>query len=134
MEAKRYWRAGRGALVGGAIGILAAGVTGGLSLLAGAVGGGAIGGVTGKLTHGSLGLTDEAAAQVKQHLTDGGAALVVLCDDFEVEPTMAQLKAAGGKVQGFGVSAHVLQAIHNHQVDNYRDAQIMDDYTNDLIV
>ncbi|MEZ4557927.1 MAG: DUF1269 domain-containing protein [Caldilineaceae bacterium] len=136
VEAKRYGaaRAGRGALVGGAIGILAAGVTGGLSLLAGAVGGGAIGGVTGKLTHGSLGLTDEAAAQIKQHLTDGGAALVVLCDDFEVEPTMAQLKAAGGKVQGFGVSAHVLQAIHNHQVDNYRDAQIMDDYTNDLIV
>ena len=136
VEAKRYGaaRAGRGALVGGAIGILAAGVTGGLSLLAGAIGGGAIGGVTGKLTHGSLGLTDEAAAQVKQHLTGGGAALVVLCDDFEVEPTMEQLKAAGGKVQGFGVSAHVLQAIHSHQVDNYRDAQIMDDYTNDLIV
>ena len=48
--------------------------------------------------------------------------------------SLGRIKAAGGKVQGFGVSAHVLQAIHNHQVDNYRDAQIMDDYTNDLIV
>jgi uncharacterized membrane protein len=136
VDAKRYGaaRAGRGALVGGAIGILAAGVTGGLSLLAGALGGGALGGVAGKLTHGSLGLTDEAANQVKQHLTDGGAALVVLCDDFEVESTMEQIKAAGGEAQGFGVSAAVLSAIHDKQADNVRFNEIMDDYTNDLMV
>jgi uncharacterized membrane protein len=99
-----------------------------------ALGGGALGGVAGKLTHGSLGLTDEAANQVKQHLTDGGAALVVLCDDFEVESTMEQIKAAGGEAQGFGVSAAVLSAIHDKQADNVRFNEIMDDYTNDLMV
>lgn len=135
VEAKRYGvaRAGRGALVGGAIGILAAGVTGGLSLLAGALGGGAIGGVTGKLTPGSLGLTDDAAEQVKQHLRDGGAALVILCDDFEVEPTMSHIRELGGEAEGFGVAAKVLRAIHDHEVDNYREV-LSGDYTNDLLI
>ena len=66
LEAKRYGagRTTRGALVGGALGVLAAGVTGGLSLLAGALGGGLVGGVTGKLTAGSFGISDDTAEKL----------------------------------------------------------------------
>ena len=125
LDAKRYGaaRTGRGALVGGAIGLLAAGLTGGLSLLAGVVGGGAIGGVTGKLTAGSFGLRDEAVDTIKAQLGQGAAALVVLCDSFEVEPTMAQLTSLGGKAESVGVSTKVLQAIHDAQVNQWRDDQ-----------
>jgi uncharacterized membrane protein len=112
---------GTGALVGGALGVVAAAFTGGLSLLAGAVGGGAIGGVTGHLTKGSFGLTDAVEEKIKTQLTAGSAALVVLCDDYELNPTMDELRKAGGDVHSFGVSSEVLNAIHETNVQHYRE-------------
>ena len=123
LEAKRYGagRTTRGALVGGALGVLAAGVTGGLSLLAGALGGGLVGGVTGKLTAGSFGISDDTAEKLKQHLQDSGAALVVHCDHAELSPTMHELKRLGGTVFSLGVSEKVLNAVHQAQVDAWEE-------------
>lgn len=123
LEAKRYGaaRTTKGALVGGALGLLAAGVTGGLSLLAGAVGGGAIGGVTGKLTAGSFGISDDASDQIKEHLQHGEGAIVVHCDHNELTATMEELKRLGGTVVSLGVSTKVLNAVHQAQVDNWEN-------------
>lgn len=107
----------RGALLGGALGVVAAGVTGGLSLVAGALGGGAIGGVVGKLDKDSFGLSDAAIAQIKKHLEEGGSGLVVLCDGFEVEMTMKELESLGGEPHSFGVSTKVLESIHGAMAD-----------------
>lgn len=130
LHAKRYGaaRTTRGALVGGALGVLAAGVTGGLSLLAGALGGGAIGGVTGKLTAGSFGISDDATASIKQHLEGGGAALVVHCDHDELSATMHQLKSLGGAVVSLGVSTKVLNAVHQAQLDAWEEDQFVTNF------
>jgi uncharacterized membrane protein len=127
LEAKHYGnsRAGRGALIGGAIGIVGAAFTGGLSVLAGTLLGGAAGGAMGKLTAGDLGMTDEYLDEVKAKMSAGNAALVVLCDDDEAEATMAKLEDLGGEAHGFGVSKKVLEAIHNTRADYYADQQEM---------
>ena len=113
-------KTGKGAMLGGVLGLVAAGVTGGLSLLAGAVAGGAVGGVAGKLTHETFGLSKQSMDKIKQHIEKGGAGLVVLCDDYEVEATMKELKNAGGEPHSFGVSTKVLASIHDDQVQEAR--------------
>ncbi len=123
LESKRYGRSStkKGALIGGAVGLLAGVVTGGLSLLGGALVGGLLGGGAGSLAKGSLGLTESAMEDIKQRLQAGGAALVVLADDFEMEPTFEELKKAGGEVQSYGVSAAVLEALSQAKVDNLHE-------------
>ena len=123
LESKRYGGSStkKGALIGGAIGLLAGVVTGGLSLLGGALVGGALGGGAGSLAKGSLGLTDSAMDDIKQRLKAGGAALVVLVDDYEVELTLGELKKAGGEVQSYGVSAKVLETLSQANVDNLHE-------------
>ena len=127
LEAKHYGasRAGRGALIGGAVGILGAAFTGGLSILAGTLLGGATGGVVGKLTAGDLGMTDAYLNEVKAKMSAGNAALVVLCDDLESEPTMAKIEELGGEAHGFGVSKEVLESVNNMRVERYSDKQEM---------
>lgn len=119
LETKKYGssKTGRGLLIGGALGLVTAGLTGGLSLLVGAVAGGAIGGVAGKMSGGSLGLSDSDLAGIQGKLTGGATAVVVLCDDFEVKPTKDELKKAGGDPHSFGVSNKVLQAVHENAVE-----------------
>ena len=136
IDAKRYGsgRTTKGALIGGAIGLVTAGITGGLSLLAGTLAGGAVGGISGKLTAGSFGLTDANAEKIKAHLADGGAAVVVLCDDDEIEPTIEHLEGSGGDAQSFGVSSKVLEAIHQSQVDKMRDDEYLDSLESGNIV
>ena len=70
LETKKYGssKTGRGLLIGGALGLVTAGLTGGLSLLVGAVAGGAIGGVAGKMSGGSLGLSDSDLASIQGKL------------------------------------------------------------------
>jgi uncharacterized membrane protein len=123
LESKRYGKSStkKGALIGGAVGLLAGVATGGLSLLGGALVGGALGGGAGSLAKGSLGLTESAMDDIKQRLQAGGAALVVLVDDFEMEPTFEELKKAGGEVQSYGVSAKVLQALSEVKVEQLHE-------------
>ncbi len=131
LEAKHYGhaRSGRGALIGGAIGIVGAAFTGGLSILAGTLLGGVTGGAVGKLTEGDLGMTDDYLNEVKAKMSAGNAALVVLCDDFEAEPTMAKIEELGGEAHGFGVSKEVLESVHNMRVEHYSDKKQMQNDT-----
>lgn len=88
-----------GLILGAATGILSGGVT----LLGGALVGVASGAVAGALFHKHLGLTDADKQRLEQHLQSGGAAVVVMADDEEVAPTMEELNRLGGKVENYVV-------------------------------
>ncbi len=123
VESKSYGhaRSRKGALIGGAVGLIAGVFTGGLSLLGGALVGGALGGATGAATKGSSGLSNAAMEDVKQRLQAGGAAIVVLCDDHEVDATMHELESAGGKPRTYGISAQVLNALSDTKIQAQHD-------------
>jgi predicted flap endonuclease-1-like 5' DNA nuclease len=55
----------------------------------------------GTLFHKHLGLTDEDKARLEAHLRAGGAAVVVMADDDEVDPAKAELAALGGRVENY---------------------------------
>lgn len=123
VEAKRFTQSKtkRDALIGGAIGLVAGVVTGGLTLLGGALIGGGLGAGYGAATKGTLGLSEDSLADIKEQLGAGRAALVVLCDSFEVESTKDQLRQAGGDPRSFGVSVEVLHAIHDGAQERERE-------------
>ena len=118
--------AGTGAKWGtilGAAGGLAAGVlTGGIGLIPGAIAGLGLGAGTGALFHKRVGLTDEDKARLTKHFEDGGAALAVMADDFEVEPTKAEIYELGGEVENFTIPEEVMNEVADaHEAMN--DAQ-----------
>ena len=90
---------GKGAMVGLGLGALAAVFSGGLTLIPTAVAGAAGGGLVGSLSKKGLGLSDDDLQQLSAQLDGGRAALLVLCDEPEVEATAAQLAASGGTVR-----------------------------------
>ncbi|KPK05599.1 MAG: hypothetical protein AMJ56_15690 [Anaerolineae bacterium SG8_19] len=96
-----------GVILGAATGILSGGVT----LIGGAVAGMAGGAVAGALFHKSLGLSDDDKARLEQHLQSGGAALVVMADEDEVEPTQAELAGLGGQVEDYKVPAETMDQV-----------------------
>jgi uncharacterized membrane protein len=110
-------KAGSGATVGLLIGAVTGLLTGGLSLLGGAVGGSLLGGVVGALSQESIGISEDDLSAISAQLRKGKAALSVLCDDFEVDATVTQLKQAGGDARHFGVSTKVLEALADAQRD-----------------
>jgi uncharacterized membrane protein len=84
----------KGALWGAAIGTAAGILTAGVALIPGLVAGSAGGGLLGSLNHKSLGMSDADHEQLVEKLRNGGAALAVMADDFEVEATEAGLARA----------------------------------------
>jgi uncharacterized membrane protein len=96
-------RAGTGAKWGSALGAAAGILSGGVTLIGGAVAGAAVGVVGGKLFHQSLGLSDEDKARLEQRLSNGGAALVVIAAEDEVQATKDELAALGGEVENYQV-------------------------------
>jgi len=96
-----------GVILGAATGILSGGVT----LIGGAVAGMAGGAVAGALFHKSLGLSDDDKVRLEQHLQSGGAALVVMADEDEVEPTQAELAGLGGQVEDYKVPAETMDQV-----------------------
>jgi uncharacterized membrane protein len=90
---------GKGAKVGLGLGALAAVFSGGLTLIPTAVAGAAGGGLIGSLSKKGLGLSDDDLQALSAQLDGGRAALLVLCDEPEVEATAAQLAASGGTVR-----------------------------------
>jgi uncharacterized membrane protein len=91
--------AGWGTALGAAVGILSGGVT----LIGGALVGAAAGAATGALFHKGLGLSDEDKTRLEDHLKSGGAAVVVMADGDEVDPTQAELSKLGGAVENYVV-------------------------------
>ncbi|MFN8485589.1 MAG: DUF1269 domain-containing protein [Anaerolineae bacterium] len=101
-------KTGKGAKVGAVLGIIAAILSGGTTLIAGVVVGGVAGGVAGSFFKKSLHLTKEEIDALGQELDRGKVAVVVTCDDAEVEPLKQQLTQWGGDVKGYAVPAEAL--------------------------
>jgi uncharacterized membrane protein len=100
--------AGKGAKWGLALGAVTGILSGGITLLGGAVVGGAAGAVGAKLFYKDLGLSDDDRAKMEQRLRQGELALVVMASEAEVAPTQAVLKELGGDVENYQVPEEML--------------------------
>jgi hypothetical protein len=101
-------KTGKGAKVGALLGITAAVLLGGVTLVAGVVTGGLMGGIAGSFFKKSLHLTTNEVQAIGTELDAGRAALVVACQEFEVGPTSAQLTGSGGTVKTYLVPPELL--------------------------
>ena len=90
---------GKGAKIGMGLGVLAAVFSGGLTLIPAAIGGAITGGAVGSLSRQGLGLSDEELQQLRGELDGGRAAILVMCNENEVQATTDYLVAKGGKLQ-----------------------------------
>ncbi len=120
----------------GATGGLAVGVlTGGIGLIPGAIAGMGLGAGTGALFHKRVGLSDADQAKLTKHLHDGGAALAVMADDDEVDPTKAEIALLGGAVEHYTVPDEVMREVaETHEAIAEAQAKVEDhfsDYTDD---
>jgi uncharacterized membrane protein len=102
---------GTGAKWGVALGAVLGILSGGVTLIGGAVAGAAGGAVLGALFHKSLGLSDKDRQRLEAHLKDGGAALVVMADEDEVEPTKAELANLGGTPEDYQVPEKTMEQV-----------------------
>lgn len=111
------WGTILGATGGLATGVMAlAGVlTGGIGLIPGAVAGLAVGTVAGAMFHKRVKMTDEEHARLENHLRNGGAAVAVMADDFEVGPTKAEIASLGGAVESYLIPDDVMEEIEEAQ-------------------
>ncbi len=100
---------GKGAKIGVIAGAIAALLSGGLTLLGGLIGGAALGALGGSLSKQGLGLSEDDLKALAAELNAGHAALLVMCDDSEVEATTAELTTLGGKAQSKPVSDEAVQ-------------------------
>jgi hypothetical protein len=96
-------KTGKGAKVGTVLGIITAVLTGGTSWIVGAAGGAALGGAAGAFFKKSLHLSKEEVQALGQELERGRVAVVVTCDEHEVDATSAKLTQYGGDVKGYAV-------------------------------
>lgn len=101
-------KAGKGAALGLGIGAIAGILSGGMTIVGGLLVGGVIGGALGALFKKSLGLSPEDMQKIANHLEGGLAAVVVMCDDYEVDGVVADLKQSGGTVESFDISSALL--------------------------
>ncbi len=96
-----------GAIAGAALGILSGGVT----LIGGALIGLAAGGAGGSFVHKKIGMTDEDQAKLEQHLKDGGAALGIMMDPDEMEAVVYQLNKLDAEVATYNIPQQVLEDV-----------------------
>ena len=101
-------KTGKGAKVGAVLGITAAVLSGGVTLAAGVVTGGVMGGAAGAFFKKSLHLTTNEVQAIGADLDAGRAAVVVACSEPEVGPTSAQLTGYGGTVKTYLVPPELL--------------------------
>jgi uncharacterized membrane protein len=100
---------GKGAKIGVIVGAITALLSGGITLLGGVIGGAVLGGIGGSLSKLGLGLSEDDLKALAAELDAGHAALLVMCDDSEVEATTAELTTLGGKTQSKPVSDEAVQ-------------------------
>ena len=92
--------------VGAILGVIAAVLSGGISLLGGIVGGGVIG----ALFHKGLGISKDQMAKIDGYLNDGKAAVGVLVKADEVEAVTTKLTELGGMAaESYEVSEEVVE-------------------------
>jgi uncharacterized membrane protein len=91
---------------GAILGVIAAVLSGGITLLGGVVGGGIIG----ALFHKGLGISKEQMAKIDGYLNDGKAAVGVVVKPEEVEAVTAKLTELGGMAaESYEVSDEVIE-------------------------
>jgi uncharacterized membrane protein len=102
--------AGWGTVLGATVGVLSGGVT----LIGGALVGAAAGAVGGHFFHKGIGLTDADKSQLEDKLKNGGAALVVMASDDEVQATKDFLNNLNeGEVQDYQVPNDSVDKLEN---------------------
>jgi outer membrane lipoprotein SlyB len=101
-------KTGKGAKVGAVLFVASAVLSGGGTLVASAATGAAAGGVAGSFFKKSTNLTKEEIQQLGTKLEVGHIAVIVTCDEDEMEATSAKLSDAGGQVQSYAVPAEAL--------------------------
>jgi hypothetical protein len=99
---------GKGAGIGLILGIVAAVLSGGVTLLGGLVGGAAFGGVMGAFFHRGLGMSKDDLARIGAELDGGHAAVGVLADESEVAAVSGKLQELGGKTESHQVTEEAL--------------------------
>jgi len=104
-------KTGKGAKVGAVLFVASAVLTGGGTLVASAASGAVVGGAAGTFFKKSTNLTKEEIQQLGPKLDEGQVAVIVTCDEDEMEATRAQLVDAGGQVQSYEVPAEALDEV-----------------------
>ena len=112
---------GKGAKWGLALGAATGILTGGVTLIGGAIAGVAGGAAVGSLFHRNLGLSDSDWETLSARLQDGGAALVIMGDEDEVEPTQGELARLGAKVVDYQIPEETMI-----QVDEAEEVVLID--------
>jgi uncharacterized membrane protein len=92
-----------GALWGTAIGAVVGILSGGIGFIPGLLLGAGGGAAFGAMSHKTVGMSDEEHAEMVERLRNGGAALAVMADDYEVEPLKAEMAEIGGYVKDYDV-------------------------------
>jgi uncharacterized membrane protein len=95
---------GKGATIGVIAGAAAGLLSGGLTVVGGALLGGILGGGVGALTKQGIGLSQEDIDRMQSELDAGHAALLAMADEVEVADTMAELTRLGGRAQASPVA------------------------------
>jgi uncharacterized membrane protein len=105
--------AGAGAKAGTIVGVVAAVLSGGVTLVGGVLVGAAGGALLGSFRKKGVKLTDADQQKMVAELNTGKAAVVVMVDDNEVEPTQKQLMSYGMGVQvdNFEVPAEAMAEV-----------------------
>lgn len=95
---------GKGAAIGVIAGAAAGLLSGGLTVVGGALLGGILGGGVGALNKQGIGLSQEDLDRMSSELDAGHAALLAMADEDEVADTTAELTRLGGRAQSSPVA------------------------------
>jgi uncharacterized membrane protein len=95
---------GKGATIGVIAGAAAGLLSGGLTVVGGALLGGILGGGVGALSKQGIGLSQEDLDHMQVELDAGHASLLVMADEVEVADTTAELTRLGGRAQAAPVN------------------------------
>ena len=93
-------KTGTGAVVGALAGVLSGGIT--------VVGGAVVGGILGAFFHKGLGLSKDDLARFDEELDGGKAAVAILAEDDEAEEVSAKLAELGGEPETHEVTEEAL--------------------------
>ncbi len=99
---------GKGAKIGAGVGVMAAIVSGGLTLIPTVIGGAIVGAAAGSLSRTGLGLSDAEAKQLDTELDGGRAAVLVMCSDAEVKTIADYLELEGGRTMSHPIDTSAL--------------------------
>ena len=103
-------KAGKGAKVGAIAGIIAGIFTGGATVIGGLIVGSVVGSSMGAFLKKSTHLTEDELNKIADELKAGKAAVVVTCDEHELQPILDELTLIGGTVWTYEVSAEAMEA------------------------